>query len=126
MKIVLKIIMKHSVARWCCCGGPPDIWREKPPKPAEYVSRVAERIRELERRYGNRLDMSVKDPSDLLSLWDVFRYRVRSDVPTWILEGKKVFEGIPDLDQLSNAIDAQLEKTFTVHTPNARKTGSLG
>jgi hypothetical protein len=80
-------------------------------------------MRELENRYGNRVDISVEDPSDLLSLWNRFRYRVRPDTPAWILGGKKTFEGVPDLDQLCSAIDAQLDKMPAAETA---KIGSLG
>jgi hypothetical protein len=65
----------------------------------------------------------VEDPSDFLSLWDSFRYRVRPDTPAWILEGKKTFEGVPDLDQLCSAIDAQLDRTPAVE---AAEVGSPG
>ena len=108
MTVRLKIMMKHQILRCCCCGGPPDIWREKPPEPAEYVRRIADLVSELERRYGNRVDISVEDPSDMLSLWTRLRYRVRFDTPAWILEGEKIFEGVPDRDQLFNAIDSKM------------------
>jgi hypothetical protein len=115
--------MKHSVMRCCCCGGPPDIWREKPPEPEEYVSRIADLMRELECRYGKHLDMSVEDPSDFLALWDIFRYRIRSDTPVWILEGKKTFEGVPALDQLFGAIDARLEGKSAAGAESAGNPG---
>jgi hypothetical protein len=95
------------------------MWREKPPEPAEYVHRIADIMQELEHRYGERVDLSVEDPSDLLSLWNSFRYRVRSDTPAWILDGKKVFEGVPELSQLFDAIDAQLEKQSAVGAERA-------
>jgi hypothetical protein len=51
------------------------------------------------------LDISIVDPRNVLALWDNIRYGVRPSKPTWILDRKKFYEGVPDLAVLQRAID---------------------
>jgi hypothetical protein len=69
---------------------------------------VGELLRSLKERYGNRLDISIVDPRNILSLWDNIRYSVRPSKPAWILDRKKIGEGVPNLTDLQNAIDEKI------------------
>jgi hypothetical protein len=40
-----------------------------------------------------------------MALWDNIRYGVRASRPAWILDRKKIGEGVLDLNVLQNAID---------------------
>jgi hypothetical protein len=70
---------------------------------------VGELLRSLRERYGNRLDISVVDPRNILALWDNIRYGVRASKPAWILDRKKIGEGVLNLTDLQNAIDEKMQ-----------------
>ena len=78
------------------------------PAQAKHTEEIGRLLRALRERYGERLDVSVVDPRNMLALWDNIRFRVRPSKPAWILENKKLFEGIPELDDLQRAIDAAM------------------
>ena len=65
-------------------------------------------LRSLRERYGSRLDVSIVDPRNILSLWDNIRYSVRASKPVWILDRKKIGEGVLNLADLQNAIDEKI------------------
>ena len=65
-------------------------------------------LRNLRERYGSRLDVSIVDPRNILSLWDNIRYSVRASKPVWILDRKKIGEGVLNLTDLQNAIDEKI------------------
>ena len=48
------------------------------------------------------------DPRNPLALFDIFRYRARPSRSTWILDRKKLCDGIPSLEALQEAIDRGL------------------
>ena len=53
--------------------------------------------------------MSIVDPRSPLALWDVIRYWAWSSCTTWIISHKKIFVGIPELEDLEKSIDAALK-----------------
>ena len=63
----------------------------------------------LKERYGNKLDVSVVDPRTPLVLWYALRYQAWATYSTWVLNRKKIFQGIPQPDELERLIDAELE-----------------
>ena len=65
-------------------------------------------LRNLRERYGSRLDVSIVDPRNILSLWDNIRYSVRASKPVWILDRKKIGEGVLNLADLQSAIDEKI------------------
>jgi hypothetical protein len=67
---------------------------------------VDELVQVLKDRWGDRLAVSVVEPGGVRALWDIIRYRVPPSVPVWVLNGKKIFEGVPDLAALQDAISA--------------------
>ena len=55
---------------------------------------------------ADEIDVSLVDPrAYLLSFLDLIRYQVRAKHPAWILNGKKIFEGIPTKEQLMSILD---------------------
>jgi hypothetical protein len=64
----------------------------------------------VKERYGDRVDISVVDPRNILALWDNFRYQVRPSRPTWVLDRKKIYDGVPELNDLTRALDEKLDK----------------
>jgi hypothetical protein len=69
---------------------------------------VGELLCSLKERYGNRLDISIVDPRNIVALWDNIRYGVRVSKPAWILDRKKIGEGVLNLEDLQNAIDEKM------------------
>jgi hypothetical protein len=69
---------------------------------------VEELLRALKERYGERLDVSVVNPRNIMAFWDNIRYGVRPSVPVWVLDRKKVYEGLPDLAHLQSLIDEKM------------------
>lgn len=80
------------------------------PEQQRHTESIGRLLRALRERYGERLDVSVVDPRNMLALWDNIRFRIRPSRPAWILENRKCFEGIPDLDELQNLIDAAMAR----------------
>jgi hypothetical protein len=62
----------------------------------------------LRDRYGERLDVSVVDPRNIMAFWDNIRYGVRPSRPTWVLDRRKFCDGLPDLAALQSAIDEKM------------------
>ncbi|MDR1978084.1 MAG: hypothetical protein LBQ42_05055 [Synergistaceae bacterium] len=112
MTVRLKIIMERSVARLGCCGcvsyGPME--KASFPEQQAHIQSVGKILRSLRERYGERVDVSVVDPRNMIAFWDNIRYGIRPSTPAWILGRKKIFEGVPDLEKLQSALDAELER----------------
>ena len=61
----------------------------------------------LKEHYGDKLEVSVVDHRNPLSIWYSIRYWAW--LTSWVLNGKKAFEGIPELGELKHLIDEALE-----------------
>lgn len=64
----------------------------------------------LRDRYGSALRVDLLDPRNIMSLFDIYRFRVKSTEPTWILDGSLIFRGVPDWDDLQRIIDRVMDK----------------
>lgn len=111
MTVRLKVIMERGVCRAGCCGCLSYSAEDKAsfPKLQENIESVGEILRVLRDRYGDKVEVSLVDPRNMLAFWDNIRYRIRPAAPAWILGGKKIFEGIPGLAELQRALDLALE-----------------
>ena len=67
-----------------------------------------EHFRAVGERYGGKVRISLVDPRNPLVLWYALRYGAWASFTTWVLNGKKIFEGIPKLEELERLIDAEL------------------
>jgi len=67
-------------------------------------------LQSLEERYGDKVRISVVDPRNPLVLWYAIRYGAWATFSTWVLNGKKIFEGIPKFEELKRLIDSELNK----------------
>lgn len=61
-------------------------------------------------RYGEKLRVDLMDPRNIMSLFDIFRFRVRSTEPVWILDGRLIFRGVPEWEDLYRAIDRVMDE----------------
>lgn len=64
------------------------------------------RIRE---RYGDRIEMVVIDPRCSIWFFDFFRYRIRADQVTWVMDGSVLFRGVPAWEEMEAALRQRLE-----------------
>ena len=109
MSIVkLKLIMERSStggSGGCSTfvpGSEETEWRKDT---AEEIGALLSGIRET---FGDRVHISVMDPRSIFSFFDLFRYRVRGTDPVWILNGRKVFEGVPSREEIEQSIQRLL------------------
>ena len=65
-------------------------------------------LRSLRERYGDKISISVVNPSNPIVLWYAIRYGAWAAFTTWILNNKTIFKGIPELEELVRLIDAAL------------------
>ena len=67
-------------------------------------------LRAVKDRYGDKINISIKDPRFITSVWDNLRYKVqmRPPLPAWVVDRKKICDGIPKLDELKREIDEKL------------------
>ncbi|MDR3221424.1 MAG: hypothetical protein LBU46_05365 [Candidatus Accumulibacter sp.] len=111
MTVKLKLFIQGGFCMPNCCGAPTLRATDGEAlfaKPWEYESKVNELLKELRSRYGERLDVSVVNSWGFFELWDVLRLKISPSKPTWVLEGKKVFEGVPKADEIMAAVDAAI------------------
>jgi len=86
-------------------------------KQVETKQAVFDLLRFVQNRYGDKVKVNIKDPRNILSVWDNVRYRVQvmPPVPAWILDGKKICDGVPKLADLENAINDKLHLNPQLH-----------
>jgi hypothetical protein len=63
----------------------------------------------LRERYGDRIEMVVIDASVSIWFFDFFRYRIRADQVTWVMDGKVLFRGVPAWEEIEAALRQRLE-----------------
>ncbi|HPD97304.1 MAG TPA: hypothetical protein PLP89_03170 [Synergistales bacterium] len=67
------------------------------------VGKILVKLRE---KYGDDLRVDLIDPRSLTAMLDILKYRIKSTEPTWILDGKLIFRGVPEWEELQAIIDA--------------------
>ncbi|MDR1651966.1 MAG: hypothetical protein LBR87_09285 [Synergistaceae bacterium] len=72
-----------------------------------YFHRIGRIMDELRERYGE-VELSVVNSWGMFALWDVLKLGITPRLPTWVLNGKKICEGVPDPKRLFEAIDSEL------------------
>ena len=58
----------------------------------------------LKETYGDALEVNNYDPRCFFWFFDLVRFSIRSE-PTWILNGRLLFRGIPDWEELKKKVD---------------------
>jgi hypothetical protein len=71
---------------------------------------VGKLIDAVKERYGEALDVSAVNAWGFFSLWDVVRLGIKPSLPTWVMNSRKIHEGVPSRDGLFAAIDAELSR----------------
>lgn len=55
------------------------------------------------------LQVELIDPRNFFYFWYVAKHRIKGGKATWIYNGRKVFEGIPSLDEVDNLLSQELD-----------------
>ena len=73
---------------------------------------IGELLRTVRDRYGDKVKISIKDPRFITTVWDNLRYsvQVRPPLPAWIVDRKKICDGVPELADLERVIDEKLRE----------------
>ncbi|MGI6783595.1 MAG: hypothetical protein ACOX5A_05145 [Aminivibrio sp.] len=71
----------------------------------EAAGKLIVKIRET---YGKSIEVNIYDPRCCLWFFDLVRFGVRAE-PTWILDGRLLFRGIPGWEELREKIDMKGE-----------------
>lgn len=58
----------------------------------------------MEETYGDALEVNTYDPRCCLWFFDLVRFNIRAE-PTWILDGRLLWRGIPTWEELRRKID---------------------
>ena len=101
-KVRLKLIMEKGLAVGSCGTGIPEQGTLEETK--EEKAEIGSLLSWIRETFGDQVDISVIDPKNIFSLFDNFRYGIKGTAPAWILNGKKVFEGIPAREELEEAL----------------------
>jgi hypothetical protein len=63
----------------------------------------------LVERYGDALEVRIKNSWGFFTFREVVRLKITPRIPTWVMDGRKIYEGVPNVKILCKAIDAALE-----------------
>ncbi|MDR1376429.1 MAG: hypothetical protein LBJ22_02870 [Synergistaceae bacterium] len=111
MTAKLKLFIQETFCMpGCCCAATLRATDGEPlfSNPQDYEADVRRLLDALRARYGARLDISVVNSWGFFALLDVLRLKITPSKPTWVLNGKKIFEGLPDSDELIAAVDSRV------------------
>jgi hypothetical protein len=59
----------------------------------------------LRESFGDSLRVDLVDPRSITSLFDILRFRVKCTEPAWVLDGRLVFRGVPEWEDLQQSIE---------------------
>jgi len=54
------------------------------------------------------LEVELIDPRNFFYFWYVAKHRIKGGKATWIYNGRKVFEGVPSLDEVDSLLSPEL------------------
>jgi hypothetical protein len=111
MAVKLKVFLQqHEYIGGCCCAMVCQATDGEPlfPRLREYVNGAMKLLSAIDKLYGGKVEISVVNPSGVTALWDSIRLKITPKTPAWVLGGKKIFEGLPELGELQAALDAAL------------------
>ena len=69
---------------------------------------VGRLLRKVRGRFENRLRVDLIDPRCFFYLFDLVRFNVRATEPTWVLDGRLRFRGIPDETALLRELERRI------------------
>ncbi|MDR1885001.1 MAG: hypothetical protein LBQ56_01910 [Synergistaceae bacterium] len=120
MPAKLKIFLQGEACMPGCgwCRSHRGTERDPLPDHVGDAAKVRALIRAIKERYGPNVDISVKNPWSILTTLDCFRYDISPAKPVWVLERKKIYEGVPELDDLLEIIDRELQMPASPLAPS--------
>jgi hypothetical protein len=113
MTVKLKIFMQGGFCMPGCCGfttGRTTDGEVLYSDQRENVAGVGKLMSAIKEQYGEQVEVSVVNSWGFFALWDVLRLKITPSIPAWVLEGKKICEGLPERGDLLQVLDAELKK----------------
>jgi hypothetical protein len=112
MNVKLKLFLQQGFCLPMCCAF--DTGRTTDGRPLftnqeKNIRGINELLRELRECRAGQVEVSVVNSWGFKSLWEVMRLGIKPHEPTWVLGGRKIYEGVPSLSELLAAIDAELQ-----------------
>jgi len=103
---VLKIFMEKPEIYSCCL---PIDYREMEEMETFHLlgerEKVGSLLRRIKREYGDKIEVELIDPRNVLYFFEIFKYKIRAKEIAWVLNNKVFFRGIPLWDELKAALD---------------------
>ncbi|GHS96016.1 hypothetical protein AGMMS50276_13690 [Synergistales bacterium] len=110
MTVKLKVFLQSEACmpgcNWCRTHRETD--DEPLPNHLRDTAHVTKLLKALKEHYGPMIEVSVVSPWNLFALWDCFRLNITPAKPAWVIGKKKLYEGIPELENLISIIDAKI------------------
>ena len=69
-------------------------------------------LRNLRFNFNDAFEVDVIDPRCLLWFFDFIKYKVRTTEPTWVLDGKVIYRGIPAWEELEKILRDTCQDLF--------------
>ena len=107
-KTKIKVIMEKSSASGSGGCGAYIPGGESMEGRRDAVSAIRELLSKTRETFGESVEISVMDPRSIFSFVDNFRYNIKGTAPAWIVDGKKVFEGVPEWDEWEKVLSEAL------------------
>ena len=104
----LKIYRERPIVGCGCCTKSLSGDEMKGFKGGECLVEAGGLYMKLKQEYAGRLDVQFYDPRCFVFLFDTLRYRLRGGEVTWVLDGKVIYRGVPQYDELKKLIDEKL------------------
>ncbi len=98
-KTKIKVIMEKSSAGGSGGCGAYIPGGESMDERRDAVSLIRELLTKTRETFGESVEITVMDPRSIFSFVDNFRYNIKGTAPAWIVDGKKVYEGVPGWDE---------------------------
>ena len=107
-KTKVKVIMEKSAASGSGGCGAYIPGGEAMEERQDSVAGIRSILQKTREQYGESVEISVMDPRSIFSFIDNIRYNIKGTDPTWIVNGKKVFEGVPSWEEWEKALKEAL------------------
>ncbi|WP_198470060.1 hypothetical protein [Acetomicrobium sp. S15 = DSM 107314] len=112
---VLKIFMEKPEIYSCCL---PIDYREMEEMETFHLlgerEKVGSLLRRIKREYGDKIEVELIDPRNVLYFFEIFKYKIRAKEIAWVLDNKAIFRGIPSWDELRAALDQAIAVVSSV------------
>jgi len=101
----LKIYMEQGAFNVGCVGAKYSEEELRSSPQGENRKKVSEILKKLNAKYKEQINISIHDPRNITSMPANIKHNIKSSKPAWILDGKKIFEKVPEWTDLVTEIN---------------------